>query len=73
VFVLVFFEMGGVSLFSQAGLELIILLSQPFKCWDYRCRPPYLIPIHQFLKEIMFLGGHLKELKLNKNHFSFVS
>jgi hypothetical protein len=25
---------------AQAGLELVVTLSQPFKCWDYRYALP---------------------------------
>lgn len=34
-----FFEMG--SLIAQVGLEFLLLLLLPSKCWDPRCVPPY--------------------------------
>jgi hypothetical protein len=31
----------GILYIAQAGLELMILLPPPPKCWDYRCTPPH--------------------------------
>jgi hypothetical protein len=36
-----FFETGSHCV-AQAGLELVILLPQPLKCWDYRCELSHL-------------------------------
>jgi hypothetical protein len=35
---------------AQVSLELIILLPQPLKCWDYRCAPLliYLFDLYTF-------------------------
>jgi hypothetical protein len=44
---LFFFETGSPYV-GQTGLKLVILLSQPPKCWDYRCVPPYQAG-HRFL------------------------
>jgi hypothetical protein len=34
------FEIGSYYV-AEAGLELVILLPQPIKCWDYRHEIPY--------------------------------
>jgi hypothetical protein len=31
----------GLCYAAQAGLELVILLPPPPKCWDYKYAPPY--------------------------------
>jgi hypothetical protein len=33
---------SGSGYVAQAGLKLSVLLSQPPKCWDYRCASPLL-------------------------------
>jgi hypothetical protein len=37
--ILFFFEKGSYYI-AQTGLELVILILQPLKCWDYRYVPP---------------------------------
>jgi hypothetical protein len=37
-----FFVETGSHFVAQTGLELVILLPLPLKCWDYRCVPSHL-------------------------------
>jgi hypothetical protein len=39
---LIFFFKTGSHYVAQVGLELLILLPLPPKCFDYRCMPPSL-------------------------------
>jgi hypothetical protein len=59
-----FFFQRGSRHVAQAGLELVILLPQPPKCWNYRCVPPHSASEHLFcvcgviLRAFCLLGRH---------------
>jgi hypothetical protein len=47
---------------GQAGLELMVPLSQLSECQDFRCAPPFLLMIKDFgtYKSFMYSGGGVK-------------
>jgi hypothetical protein len=60
-FCLFFFLKTGSCFVVQVGLDFVILLPQPPKCWDYRSVPPcsaLLVPLFFF-----FFGGGVVGIK----------